>query len=132
MTGSILIAAGMVSLALGAVSGFALLMAIDAPAKLRAIGIVNLSRIRQVHLDWIIMGVVMAVTGLAVPELGPVTTLMVLAGGIVNPATFIPMAFSKTVANTKWFQVISYVSFSSLSLGLVFSAMTYIGGTYFK
>ncbi|MEI4743333.1 hypothetical protein [Rhodococcus erythropolis] len=121
-----LVLVGLISLALGAVSGFALLMAVDSPGKLRAVGIIVPGRIRQVHMDWIIMGVVMAVVGLAVPELSTWTVSLVMFGGIVNPATFIPMAFSKTVVTTKWFQTISYISFTSLSLGLILVVIEYL------
>lgn len=126
MVAHYLVAAGLISLALGAVSGFALLMAVDAPEKLRAVGVVSLARIRQVHLDWVIMGTVMAVAGLAVPDLSVWATSLVMFGGIVNPLTFIPMAFSKTVVTTTAFQVISYVSFTSLSLGLVLVVIEYL------
>lgn len=119
----VLILIGLVSLALGAVSGFALLVAVDHPEKLRRWGIVDPVRVRQVHLDWIIMGLVMAVVGIAVPQMWTLSGILVLFGGVVNPATFIPMAFSKTVATTKTFQVVSFVSFTALSLGLILAVV---------
>lgn len=124
----LLVAVGLVSLALGAVSGFALLAAVDAPDLLRRAGVVDMVRVRQVHLDWIIMGIMMAVVGLAVPDLPVWAGVPVLFGGIVNPATFVPMAFSKTVATTRVFQVISFISFVALSLGLIAVAAVYIAG----
>ncbi len=120
--------AGLISLALGAVSGFALLVAVDHPERLRRWGIVDPARIRQVHLDWIIMGTVMTVTALAVPGMGWVTAALILFGGVVNPATFIPMAFSRRVADTIAFQAVSYVSFTALSAGLVLAVIEFTLG----
>lgn len=127
MTFTLLLTA-LVSLSLGAVSGFLLLVAVDYPAKLRKIGIIDPVRVRQVHLDWIIMGTVMAVAALAVPQMWTVTALLVLFGGVVNPATFIPMAFSKTVATTRTFQTVSFISFTALSAGLILATIQFALG----
>lgn len=124
----ILLLTALVSLSLGAVSGFLLLVAVDYPEKLRKIGIIDPVRVRQVHLDWIIMGTVMAVAALAVPQMWTVTALLVLFGGVVNPATFIPMAFSKTVATTRTFQIISFISFTALSAGLILATIQFALG----
>lgn len=119
------VAVGLVSLALGAVSGFALLAAVDKPALLRRVGVVDFVRVRQVHLDWIIMGVVMIAVGLAVPDMPVWAGVLTLVGGVVNPATFVPMAFSSKVASTRIFQLVSFISFCSLSAGLVANAAIY-------
>lgn len=122
----IVVAAGLVSLALGAVSGFALLAAVDKPELLKRVGVVDLVRVRQVHLDWIIMGVVMIAVGLAVPNMPLWAGVLTLFGGVVNPATFLPMAFSRTVASTRTFQTVSFISFCSLSVGLIANSLVYI------
>ena len=122
----LLVAAGLASLALGALSGFALLAAVDAPALLARWGVVDPLRVRQVHLDWIIMGVVMVTVGLAVPTMPLWVGVLTMFGGVVNPATFIPMAFSRTVASTRTFQTVSFVSFTSLSVGLAAQLVVYI------
>lgn len=125
---SVLLLVGLVSLAVGALSGFLLLVAVDHPDRLRSLGIVDPVRVRQVHLDWIIMGTVMAVTALGVPHMTVFTATLVLIGGIVNPATFIPMAFSRSVATTKTFQIVSFASFTSLSVGLVLAVIEFVAG----
>lgn len=124
--GGILVAAGLISLAVGALSGFALLAAVDAPELLRRLRVVDPSRVRQVHLDWIIMGVVMVAVGVALPGLPAWAGIPVLVGGIVNPATFVPMAFSRRVASTRAFQAISFASFLALSFGLCAAAVLYV------
>lgn len=123
-----LLATALLSIALGALSGFAVLASVDYPTKLRALGVVNPMRVRQAHLDWIIMGTVMAVTAIANPQLPDWVAALVMFGGVVNPLTFVPMAFSITVETTKAFQWVSFVSFVSLSMGLIAAAVIFISG----
>lgn len=123
-----LLATALFSLALGALSGFAVLASVDYPATLRALGVVNPMRVRQAHMDWIVMGTVMAVTAIANPQLPGWVAALVIFGGVVNPLTFVPMAFSTTVHSTKTFQLVSFVSFVSLSIGLIAAAVIFIAG----
>jgi hydroxylaminobenzene mutase len=125
---AVLLFVGLLSLALGALSGFALLVAVDHPERLRRLGVVDPVRVRQVHLDWIIMGTVMSVTALAVPGMWTLTAGLVLLGGVVNPATFIPMAFSRTVAATRTFQIVSFISFTALTSGLILAVIQFALG----
>ncbi len=122
----VLLTTALLSIALGALSGFAVLAAVDYPAMLRAVGVINPMRLRQAHMDWIIMGTVMAVTALAVPELPDWAAALVIFGGVVNPLTFVPMAFSKKVDSTKAFRLVSFISFVSLTSGLITAAVTFI------
>ncbi|MFD1343058.1 hypothetical protein [Litorisediminicola beolgyonensis] len=118
----ILEAAGMISLALGGLSGFVMLAVVDYPDLIRKLGIVDTRRVRQVHLDWIIMGLVMVAVALAAPDLPAPAVYATLFGGVVNPATFIPMAFSRTASEHPAFRAISMISFISLNVGLVWAA----------
>jgi hypothetical protein len=124
--GEILVGIGLVSLVLGAWSGFALLAAVDKPALLRSMGVVDLHRVRQVHLDWIIMGAVAIATGLALPNLTTPLGILIAIGVVVNPATFIPMAFSRNAAQQRWFQAVSMASFIALTVGLTGATAFYI------
>lgn len=116
--GDVVMGVGLVSILLGAWSGFALLLAVDRPGALRRVGVVDPSRVRQVHLDWIVMGVLMVVVAVAIPEMPSVSAGAIVFGGVVNPLSFVPMAFSRTVATTRWFQAVSMISFLALSIGL--------------
>lgn len=118
---------GIVSMVIGAWSGFLLLIAVDRPQLLRSVGVVDPSRIRQLHLDWIIMGVLMTVIAAVVPGQSTLGATLVMAGGIVNPLTFIPMAFSKTVVERKWFQAVSMLSFLALCCGLTGALVSHLG-----
>ena len=126
MTSTLLIAVGLISVALGGVSGFALLAAVDAPDTLRKFGVVDPRRIHQLHLDWIIMGCVVGFVGIAVPGLHAAFVIATALGGIVNPLTFLPMVFSRTIASTRAFQIVSFVSFCSLCIGLIGAVVTFL------
>lgn len=119
MGSELLVLVGLCSVALGGVSGFALLAAVDAPETLRRLGVVDAKRVQQLHLDWIIMGCVVGFVGLAVPTLPAWLVVLAALGGVINPLTFLPMAFSKKVATTQWFKLVSFISFCSLCVGLV-------------
>jgi len=123
---NVLLATALISISLGALSGFAVLAAVDYPAMLRAVGVVSPMRLRQAHLDWIIMGTVMAVTALAVPQIPDWAAALVIFGGVVNPLTFVPMAFSSTVDSTKAFRWVSFISFVSLTTGLIAATVEFI------
>ncbi|PRI12603.1 hypothetical protein [Leucobacter massiliensis] len=123
MTAAWLVGIGLISVALGALSGFALTAAVDFPDSLRRFHVVDPRRIRQAHLDWIIMGIMLIVVGLAVPGLPWPITAAVAVGGVVNPLTFVPMIFSKTVIQRRWFMAVSYASFTTLTLGLIGAAI---------
>lgn len=118
-----LVAAGMISIALGAVSGYALALTIDKPEVFRRMGVAHPGRIRQVHLDWIIMGLVLVATGLAAEELSQWATALVLAGAIVNPLLFIPLAINGEASNHPVYRAITLISFTALSTGLVAAAV---------
>ena len=88
-----LVKIGMASIAVGAVSGYALALVVERSPIFKRIGIRHPARIRQVHLDWIIMGTVLVATGLAAPNLPVWVVVLVALGGIVNPLLFLPLAF---------------------------------------
>lgn len=119
MTAAWLVGIGLISVSVGALSGFALTAAVDHPDSLRRFHVVDPRRIRQAHLDWIIMGIMLVAVGLAVPGLPWPIVAAIAFGGIVNPLTFVPMIFSKTVLHQRWFMAVSYLSFTSLALGLI-------------
>lgn len=120
---SMLVKIGTVSLAVGAVSGYALALVVEHSKIFKRIGIRHPARIRQIHLDWIIMGVVLIATGLAAPGLPPWVVVAVGFGGIVNPLLFLPLAFRASAQQNVFYRVASGVSFTALSSGLVASAV---------
>jgi hydroxylaminobenzene mutase len=120
---AMLVKIGMVSIAVGAVSGYALALVVERSPIFKRIGIRHPARIRQVHLDWIIMGTVLVATGLAAPNLPVWVVVLVALGGIVNPLLFLPLAFRASAQQNLVYRVASGISFTALSTGLVSTAI---------
>lgn len=114
---------GLWSAAVGAVSGFAVTLMVEQPDALARIGIRHSRRVLQLHLDWVIMGVLMVAVG-AVADDSPAWSLVLVAiGGIINPVLFAPLAFRAEIQQNLLFKAVSGVSFVCLSLGLVVVAI---------
>jgi hydroxylaminobenzene mutase len=114
---------GLVELALGALLGWAMVMREERPDWLRRIGVVAPQRIRQVHLDYVMMGLILVGVGLAVPDLPAALAAALVFGTIVNPLLFVPLAFSPDAKERVWYRVLAVVSFTALTVGLLGAAI---------
>jgi hypothetical protein len=87
-----LVRAGLIELALGALLGWAMVVREEQPEWLRRIGVVAPARIRQVHLDYVMMGLILIGVGLAVPSLPTAIgvalafSFVAVSGGLVAAA----------------------------------------------
>jgi hydroxylaminobenzene mutase len=95
----------------------------DRPQWLTRIGIVAPQRIRQVHLDYVMMGLILIGVGLAVPDLPCAIAAALVFGTIVNPFLFVPLAFDPDTEKRLWYRVLAVVSFIGVSGGLVAAAV---------
>jgi hypothetical protein len=120
----LLVVAGVWSLALGGVSGWAVAAAFHPSQMLRRVGVEHPRRVLQLHLDWIIMGCVMVAVGLATPAAPGWAHALVLAGAIVNPLLFAPLMFSSGWYTNRGYVTVSLASFTALSAGLVACAVS--------
>ena len=114
---------GLVELALGGLLGWAMVEREDRPEWLRRIGIVAPHRIRQVHLDYVMMGLILIGVGLAVPDLPKGIAVALVFGTAVNPFLFVPLAFDPEVERRAWYRALAIVSFLGVSGGLVAAAI---------
>jgi len=114
---------GLVELALGGLLGWAMVLREERPEWIRRIGIVAPQRIRQVHLDYVMMGLILIGVGLAVPELPSAIAAALVFGTVVNPFLFVPLAFSPDVEKRLWYRLLAIVSFLGVSGGLVAAAI---------
>jgi hydroxylaminobenzene mutase len=110
-------------LALGGLLGWAMVIRDEKPEWLRQIGIVAPQRIRQVHLDYVMMGLILIAIGLAVPDLPTAIAVALIFGTIVNPFLFVPLAFDPDVDGHAWYRVLAVISFVGVSGGLVAAAI---------
>ena len=71
---------------------------------LKRIGVVAPQRIRQVHLDYVMMGLILIGVGLAVPDLPTAVAAALVFGTLVNPFLFVPLAFEPELDKRLWFR----------------------------
>ena len=110
---------GIWSLALGGVSGWLVAASIDRPALLRGLGVKHPPRIRQAHLDWIMMGLILLVVDVAIDDIPDVIAGLVAFGTVVNPLLFLPLAYDAEASSRPLYRVVTLLSFVALSGGLV-------------
>jgi hypothetical protein len=114
---------GLIELALGGLLGWAMVVREEKPEWLRRVGIVAPQRIRQVHLDYVMMGLILIGIGLAVPDLPTFPAVALACGTAVNPLLFVPLAFDPDTKRRAWYRVLAVVSFLAVSGGLVTAAI---------
>jgi hypothetical protein len=120
---SFLIQVGLIELAMAALLGWAVVIRSEKPEWIERIGIVQPHRILQIHLDYIMMGLIAIAVGLVLPEIPAVAAGLLAFGTFVNPLLFVPLAFSRTAAAGTWYRVISVSSFLAISVSLVWAAV---------
>lgn len=115
---ALLTSLGLISLALAAVSGWLVYAVTERPDWFRERGIPQPARFRQMHLDWVMMGLIQ----IAVQEVAPGMPTWIRAaiafGTVVNPLLFAPLAWGNHVKQHPLYRAIGLVSFLSLSVGL--------------
>ena len=118
-----LVQIGLIELALGGLLGWAMVVRQDRPGWLKRIGVVAPQRIRQVHLDYVMMGLILIGVGLAVPDLPTAVAVALAFGTFVNPLLFVPLAFEPEIEKRPWYRALAVVSFIAVSGGLVIAAI---------
>ncbi|HEU4657245.1 MAG TPA: hypothetical protein VFR97_06950 [Capillimicrobium sp.] len=111
--------AGGVELALGALSGWVIALSVDRPDLIRRAGVRNPGRLRQAHLDLIVMGVILLAVGVAAPGLPPLWQALLVAGAWVNPLLFLPLAFRPEASKAPPYRAVTLLSFAAMSAGTV-------------
>ena len=114
---------GLVELAVGGLLGWAMVARQERPEWISRIGIVAPRRILQVHLDYVMMGLILIGVGLAVPDLPAALAAVLVFGTVVNPFLFVPPAFQPEVLERLWYRGLAALSFTSVSVGLVAAAI---------
>jgi hypothetical protein len=114
---------GLIELALGGLLGWAMVIRDEKPEWLRQIGIVAPQRVRQVHLDYVMMGLILIGVGLAVSDLPTAIAVALVFGTLVNPFLFVPLAFDPDTDKRTWYRLLAVVSFLGVSGGLVAAAI---------
>lgn len=118
-----LIASGTTQVAIGALSGWGLAALIGIPGLKEKLRIEDPIRLRQAHIDVIIMGGLVTAAGLVdgAPNWARHATRI---GAWTNPLLFVPLAFKGGSATSKAYQAASVASFTVTCAGWVGMART--------
>jgi hypothetical protein len=120
---NVVVQAGLVELAVGALSGWVVMLKVAFPEVLRKAGITSPRRLLQAHIDLIVMGVILIAVGAVLPDLATWNRVVLIAGAVVNPLLFLPMAWRESASSTLAYRVVTVLSFTAMSAGTVGAAV---------
>lgn len=120
---NVVVQTGLVLLAVGALSGWVVMLRVAFPVVLEKAGVTSPRRLLQAHIDVIVMGVILIAVGTALPDLATWNRVLLIAGTIVNPALFLPLAWRESIAETLPYRVVTVLSFSAMSVATVGAAV---------
>ncbi len=109
---------GLISLALAGVSGWLVYALTERPEWFRSHGIPHPARFRQMHLDWVMMGLIQIAVQQVAPDMPGWIRASIAFGTVVNPLLFAPLAWGNHVKQKPVYMAVGLVSFLSLSIGL--------------
>jgi hydroxylaminobenzene mutase len=114
---------GLIELALGGLLGWGMVARDERPEWVRRIGVLAPHRIRQVHLGYVMSGLVLIGVGLAVPDLPEGIAIALAFGTAALPFLFVPLAFSPEVDQRLWYRALALAAFLCISVGLLAAAI---------
>jgi hypothetical protein len=117
-----LVVSGLAQISLGALAGFPYAIATYQPHRLAALGIRAPHRIRQLHLDLIMMGGLITATGAALPQLPRVVAVPLAVGCWTNALAFAPPAVRPSIEHSPLFRAVVAASFATTSASWVATA----------
>lgn len=114
---------GLVLLTVGAWAGWIVAAQLAAPHIFERMRIREPRRLLQLHLDYVLMGILVIAVGAVLPDLPVWVQVLIVVGTVLNPLLFLPMAFGPRAAQSLWFRLISVVSFVCVTAGLTAAAV---------
>lgn len=119
---------GIYELAVGVLSGWAMVMTIENPELLRRAGLRHLGRVRQAHLDLLMQGTILTVVGLAVDPLPTWIGFLLVLGAFLAPLLLGVLAFdSELQKGSRLYRGINTVVLVGFTIGWVALAITAVG-----
>jgi len=106
-----LVVSGLVQIAAGALIGFPYAAAVYKPELLAKTGVKAPGRIRQLHLDLIIMGGLVTATGIAMPRLPRSISVPLAVGCWTNALAFAPPAVRPNIEKAPLYRALVAASF---------------------
>jgi hydroxylaminobenzene mutase len=119
----LLVRIGLIELAVGGLLGWAVVVRSQRPDLLHRIGLKQPRAVLQIHLDYVLMGLILIALGSVLDDPPPLLVGLLIYGTIVNPLLFLPGAFNPANEKKVLFRLIATSSFIAVSVGLVWSAI---------
>jgi hydroxylaminobenzene mutase len=119
----LLVQIGLIELAVGGLLGWAVVMRSEKPELFQRIGLKQPRAVLQIHLDYILMGLILIALGLVLDDPPPLLAGLLIFGTVVNPLLFLPGAFDKSNEKKPVYRAIAIASFLAISVGLVWAAI---------
>jgi len=121
---SALAVSGLSQIALGAITGVPYAIAAYKPHLLPALGIKAPRRMRQLHLDLVIMGGLVTAASSAVPDVPAKLAVPLAVGCWTNALAFAQPAFRPAVEDTRSYRILVAASFLTTTVGWTAFAAT--------
>ncbi len=119
---------GIIELTVGVLSGWLMVMTLEAPDVLRRLGVRQLGRIRQAHLDLLMQGTILVAVGLAVDPLPTWIGVLLVAGAFLAPPLLGVLAlFPEMREESVGYKAINTVVLAGFTVGWVALAITALG-----
>src|ERR1700742_1018447 len=119
---------GICELTVGVLSGWLMVMTLEAPDVLRRLGVRQMGRIRQAHLDVLMQGTILIAVGLAVDPLPPWIGVLLVAGAFLAPPLLGVLAvFPGWQKESIAYKAINTVVLGGFTVGWVALAVTAAG-----
>jgi hypothetical protein len=112
-----LVVAGLTELAMGALTGWPMAIAVSRPEDLPKFGIRSRARLRQWHLDLIMLGSLTAAASRFVPNPPRTVAVPLAVGAWVNANAFGVLAFRPELVDHPVYKTVVGASFASASWG---------------
>ena len=111
---------GICELTIAALSGWAMVATVENPEGLRRLGLRHLGRIRQAHLDLLLMGTILTAVGAAVGSMPVWIGALLVLGAFVQPLMFLPLAVDAELARSSVvYRAVNVTVFVGFSIGWV-------------
>lgn len=119
----LLVQVGLIELAVGGLLGWAVVLRKEKPDFFHRIGLKQPRAVLQIHLDYVLMGLILIALGSVLDDPPPLLAGLLIFGTVINPLLFLPGAFNPANEKKPAYRVLAVISFLTISVGLVWAAV---------